>query len=303
MINKLSIDYPIDLYISWGTCINYAKILWKENILYKNSTTPFKNYIRYMDETVGFHCVIMGRFKWGLLCIDMCDASDWEIENIDEPHYYLKMQYNLNYKYKNNTIPFTYMVADPLSFEYNLANYQELYKSTYHANLVYGRWLAASLSRYNIAKKMRELGILFGGEYCMCPKGKGYDDHEQLGLLDYNKPREKILWDEYFKYQCISKSVLDAPGFGDITHRTIESFGIGIPVIRPKLKNITYNPIEPNTHYLDCGENGEYLRDCLDMIQKDNISNTLIQNAFLWYQNNASIVSFKTLILKIINKL
>ena len=297
------IDNPINIYTSWGTCINYSKILWNEHIVNDSSDSTFKPYINFMNNTIGFHCVIMARFSWGLLLIDMCDASDWEIENINEPHCYLKMQYNPNYKYTNNTVPFTYMVADPIDFEYNIYNYKEIYKNTYKTNIIYGRWFAASLSRYNIAKKMRKLGILSGGEYCVCPKGNGFDDHEALGLLDYIRPREKMSWNEYFQYQCISQSTLDAPGFGDITHRIIESFGIGIPVIRPKLKNITHNPIKPNIHYLDCGENGEALKECLDLIQDNSIKNTLIQNAFLWYKNNSSIVSFKELILKIINQL
>ena len=301
MNNIKLIDNPIDLYVGWGWCNNVASILWDNKTIQRNSHDNFKKYIDYIEKTINFQCVIIARYFWGTLFIDLCDLSEWEIEQIEEPHVYLKLQYNPNHKYKNNVKPFTYFVNDPIQIHSNIHKYREIYKNTYKSNLTYGRWTGISQQRYNIAKKMRSLGIMNGGEYCTTPRGSGYDDHEDQGLLDSIKPREKMCWDEYFKNQCFAMSALDAMGFGDMTHRMIESFAIGIPLIRPKLINQTINPIIINEHYLDCGKDGKNLQECLEKIKDEYWKNKLINNGIEWYENNACPSSFYNLILKIIN--
>lgn len=295
------ISDPIELFTAWGLCTNLSRIIWNRKTLEKSSNKNFEIYTQQIDKTINFQCVIMARYDWGVLFIDTCDSATWEIPEIKENHIYLKLQFDPSINYQNNVKPFTYIVNDPLSFHSNLIKYRELYNNCVKTNLTYGRWIGVSLSRFNLAKKMRSIGIMNGGEYCTTPKGTGYDDHEEQNLLDFIKPRERMSWSEYFKNQCFAMSSLDAPGFGDFTHRMIESFGIGIPLIRPKIKNITLNSIIENEHYLDCGENGENLEECLSKIMNTEYRQYLSLNAMKWYEDNASPVSFYNLLLKIIN--
>jgi hypothetical protein len=300
--NARLISNPIDIFIGDGLCKELSKLLWTPSINNQSSSKNFEKYIADIDKHIHFQCVIMARYDWGVLFIDACDASDWEISNIDEPYIYLKMQYNPKYQYKNNVKSFTYTTKTPLSFHNNVEQYRNIYAHSAKTNLTYGRWIAVSLSRYNLAKKMRSIGIMNGGEYCTVPHGSGYEDHEAQGLLDYIKPRERMGWDEYLKYQSYALSTIDTVGFGDFTHRMVESFGMGIPVIRPKLKNQTINPLLADEHYLDCGENGEYLEDCLRKIQDNYWRSKLINNGLEWYEENASPLSVNNLVLKIINE-
>ena len=295
-----NIDNPIDLFVGWGFCQNLANVIWSVDDINNTYQDTFVDYKQQIQNDISFQCVIMARYSWGVLFIDVCDDSSWEIKNIKEPHIYLKLQYNSNFNYKNNVKPFTYCVHNPIDLDNNITKYRELYKNTLKTSLVYGRWIGISLARYKIAEKMRTLGVYNGGEYCQTPKGTGYDDHEDMGLLDPISPRTKIGWDQYFKYMCSSESSLDACGFGDFTHRMIESFGIGIPLIRPKLKNNTCITLEADTHYLDCGEYGEKLEECLIKIKDINIRNELICNGMYWYDNNASPNAIKRMINTII---
>lgn len=292
---------PLDLFTGWGWCEQISKILWNNNIIKKNSINHFQKYIKQIEGTIKFQCVLMARFNWGILFIDVCDSAQWELQDIDEPYIYLKAQYDPTFKYQNNVLPFTYAVQEPLKFHNNIDKYKQQYLETYKTNFIYGRWCGISLDRYNLAKKMRSIGIMTGGEYCLVERGYGYENHEVDGLLDTIKPREKMGWDEYFRHQCFALSCLDACGFGDLTHRMVESFAIGIPVIRPKLKNKTFDPILENEHYLDCGSNGEYLIDCMEKIKDPYCRNKLINNGLDWYENNASPSGFYNLLLKLIN--
>ena len=96
--------------------------------------------------------------------------------------------------------------------------------------------------------------------------------------------------------------VIDACGFGDLTHRLIESFGIGVPVIRPRLKNSVASPLLPGVHYLDCGSGGANLAEVLEIAKNDRVRQAIIDNAFEWYQANCTQAAVRRLLNSIIER-
>lgn len=291
-----SIDNPINVFTPWGWGKDLTDIIFG-NV--SSSHKTFEDYIAVVNRDIHYQCVIFARYDGFLLVIDCCDAARWEIDNIDEPHLYLKLQYDPTFKYSNNVFPFTYVVNSPKTFFAALSDMRRTYADTPKTEEAYGRWIAVSLARYRISEQMRKIGIMNGGQFCIC--ATGYDDHEKNGLLDPVMPRCRMPWDEYFKNMCRARSCIDAMGFGDMTHRLIESFGIGIPVIRPKLTTLTYEPIEAGKHYLDCGTYGEKLAECIEQMRDDRIRDGLISNGFEWYVRNSSEHALKLLIEKILN--
>ena len=71
MNNIKLIDNPIDLYVGWGLCNNIASILWDNKTIQRNSHDNFKKYIDYIEKTINFQCVIIARYFWGTLFIDL----------------------------------------------------------------------------------------------------------------------------------------------------------------------------------------------------------------------------------------
>lgn len=292
---------PSNIYTPWGWSKDLTETIWPDAKPYV-SNKQIDRYLEKIQQDIHYQCVIFAEFSKKLLIIDCCDASDWEVL-IEQDHVYLKLQYNPKYLYKNNVMPFIYLPSNP-NFFFN--NYIRLYKEYIlhnHDLLTYGRWIAVSLERYNLAKNMRLLNIKTGGEYCLVPKGSGYDDHEALGLLDPYKPRERIPFNDYCSWINRAHSVLDCRGFGEFTHRMIECFGMGVPLIRPSMNNQTADPLIAGVHYLDCGENGKNLETCLNLLMNNNIRQSIIENAYDWYIRNIIPTSIKTKIYDIMEML
>lgn len=276
---------PKNIYTPWGWSKDLVDIIWPYNIKYINNNI-IDNYLKIVQKDINYQCVIFALFdKNKLLVIDCCDASDWEVP-INEEHLYIKLQYNPNYQYKNNTTPFIYLPSNPNYYFNNLQLLQNQYLNSNHDLNIYGRWIAVSLERYNMAKEMRKLGISWGGQYCLVPKGSGYDDQEENGLLDPYKPRERISFIDYCSWINRSMSVLDCRGFGEFTHRMIECFGMKVPLIRPKMTNQTLDPLQDGKHYIDCGTNGNNLQKAIDIIETKHLREDIIGNAYEWYINN-----------------
>jgi hypothetical protein len=279
---------PSNIFTPWGWSKDIVELLWDYNIPYQDNY-EINKYINKVQEDIHYQCVIFALFENNnLLVIDCCDASDWEIKINYHKHIYLKLQYNPNYHYTNRVFPFTYLPYNPKNFAKNIYNLQQNYSNTPHDLITYGRWIAVSLERYNLAKKMRSIGINYGGEYCLVKEGQGYDDHAAIGVLDPFAPRHRLSFDEYMQWVNRSKSVLDCRGFGEFTHRMIESFGIKVPLIRPRMQNITFDPLIPNTHYIDCGPNGDNLENALNILSNNKITLELINNSYEWYNNNST---------------
>ena len=237
------------------------------------------------------HCKVL----LGIAPRDCCDADNWELP-VAERHVDLKMQYNPAVSYRNNTYPFTYLPQKPLSFNTTLEQDRLEYAAASHDLMAWGRWIAVSLERYRLSEAMRSLGLHHGGQYCLVPRGNGYEEHEDRKLLDPVKPRERMDWTEYKKWLYRSAAVIDARGFGELTHRMIECLGLGIPVIRPKLLVNTFNPLVAGWHYIDCGKDGTRLAESLERLREAGTRERVIANGLSWYDNNASPAAVRALV-------
>lgn len=241
---------------------------------------PFAALCQKVMDDIKFACVLFAKYPWGTVAIDTNDCATWIV---DKPgiDMYLKMQYTFKPEYFRQVFPFTYIPIDVANFHKKLPAYKEKYARTPKTAKAWGRFIAVSLDRYHIAEKMKKLGLP-GGQYCICPTG--YETH----ALDAVKPRERMPFDEYLDHMCRASAIIDPMGFGELTHRIVESFAIGIPVIRPRLRANTADPIRCGQHYLDCGHQGEHLEECIEALQNPDTRNMLIQNGFEWYERNAS---------------
>lgn len=239
---------------------------------------------RVMRE-IGFRCVILARFDFGLVAIDCCDSNQWIL---DDPRIdlYIKMQFAAQTQYARPVVPFTYIAQRPAAFENLLNDYRAAYRSTAKQCLAWGRFIAVSLDRFHLAHAMHRHGVP-GGCYVLCDEG--YEDH----AFDEISPRRRLPFDEYLARMNQASWIIDAAGFGDFTHRLIESFGIGVPVIRPKLHNRTSDPLIAGVHYLDCGAGGEWLGETLEIARNPRIRSAIIDNAFDWYERNCTIAAIR----------
>jgi hypothetical protein len=245
---------------------------------------PFAALCQKVLKDVHFACVLFAKYSWGTVAIDCNDCSTWLVDVPEDVHkidFYLKLQYTTQPEYFRQVFPFTYIPIDVANFHKKLPAYRDKYQRTPKTAPAWGRFIAVSLDRYHIAAKMRKMGLP-GGQYCISPTG--YETH----ALDAVKPRERMPFDEYLDHMCHASSIIDPMGFGELTHRIVESFAIGIPVIRPRLRANTADPIRCGQHYLDCGHQGEHLQECIEAVQDPVTRHMLIENGRAWYEYNAS---------------
>lgn len=258
----------------WATDI--TDILWP-GIL--KDDIKFADLDARVAKEVGFPCVIFAQYDFGIVAIDCNDCDTWEV---DDPRIaiYLKCQYNPNHQYKQKVYPFTY-VPQKASFATDLEDYKYRYNNTHKIYPAWGRFIAVSLDRYYLSHAMGKLGIPGGGYVTTT---KGYEDH----YLDPVKPRQRMEFAEYMSHMFKSMAVIDARGFGDFTHRVVESFAIGIPLIRPRFTTAMADPLIAGVHYLDCGTKGERLKECVEAVQNPHLRKCMIQAGLDWYNKNCT---------------
>lgn len=243
---------------------------------------------------VHFPCVIFAEFSFGLVAIDCNDCDTYEV---DDPSIsiYIKLQFNPRHEYRQKAVyPFTF-VPQTGAFAANLNSYREQYARTLKIHSAWGKFIAVSLDRFHIAREMGRLGLP-GGVYVT--SDAGYEDHH----FDPVKPRQRMPFAEYLDFLCKSMAVIDAKGFGDLTHRSIECLAIGAPLIRPRLDISTANPLLPSVHYLDCGHRGETLGDCVTAAQNPRLRSSLVANGQEWYDKNCTPDGMRSLFHSILHK-
>jgi hypothetical protein len=103
-------------------------------------------------------------------------------------------------------------------------------------------------------------------------------------------------FDEYLGHMLAAGATIDAPGFGDLTHRTVESLGLGVPLIRPRLRTLTFEPLEAGVHYLDCGRRGELLPDCLEQLDEPWRREALVAAGLDWFERNCTPAGMRALL-------
>lgn len=273
-----------------GWAQDIVKMLWGD---VPEDNSKFIDLNKRVLDEVHFPCVIFAQYDLGIVAIDCNDCDTYEVDD-KRIKIYVKLQFNPKHKYKQKVYPFTF-VPQNASFALNLDSYRSTYSNTIKMYPAWGRFIAVSIDRYNISHQMGRLGLP-GGAYVVSKDG--YNDH----YLDPIKPRERMSFEEYASHMFKSMAVIDARGFGDLTHRTIESLAIGIPLIRPKFTNVTWDPLIPGVHYLDCGSRGENLQECVEAVQNSHLRNSLIQNGLHWYKKNCAPAGLQYMLSNIIGQ-
>jgi hypothetical protein len=264
--------------------------LWPE---VTRDDSPFATLNARVLKEVQFPCVALARYPFGLVAVDCNDCATYQV-NDPTIRVYVKLQYDPRFAYAiKATYPLTYVPQSPQAFTAELSRYRLSYRMGPKTAVAWGRFIAVSLDRFHVAHAMRSLGIPGG---CYVISKEGYEDH----ALDPVKPRERMPFAEYLENMSRAQAIIDACGFGDLTHRTIESLGVGVPLIRPKLVNQTYDPLIAGVHYLDCGRRGENLPNCLAVIGNDRMRSALIANGKDWFERNCTADAVRRLLREIL---
>ena len=100
----------------------------------------------------------------------------------------------------------------------------------------------------------------------------------------------------YVKEMAESKIILAVPGNSNFCHREIEGFGLGVPVLMPKLLNSYYNQLIPDYHYVSVDINWELDKPqaiaeairlrFLAVKNDDDFLNFVALNGLNWYKHN-----------------
>ena len=127
---------------------------------------------------------------------------------------------------------------------------------------------------------------------------------EEMGDMLMDDWRTRLSLFDYYKELAEQKIALSIPGHGNFTHREIECFGMGVPVIMPRLLNEYYNVLIPDYHYIsvetevpyDCGETPDNCKAMATAIKEkynevkddDELLKTIAGNAKRWYEENVA---------------
>ncbi len=116
---------------------------------------------------------------------------------------------------------------------------------------------------------------------------------EDLLILDW---KERLPEDMYYQELADAELALSVPGNGNFCHRELECFGIGTPVIMPRLLNSYYHPLIPDHHYVSVDINWEtdlvnhkeaaFRERYNSVVGKTEYLRFVANNAREWYDQN-----------------
>ena len=182
------------------------------------------------------------------------DFNDTDISQLDNSNVtkILKCQYNPSKTYQKS-IPYTYFPKD--------------------LNLL-----------QNMLKELRMTKRVLPFYF----RGKLRDKREEtIEILrhQFNFSEGKIGIQEYYRECATAKICLSLPGHGNFCHREIECFGMGVPVLMPKLINRSYNELIPDKHYICVEYDASKIIERCSNITTEELQN-ISANAMAWYEDN-----------------
>lgn len=128
-----------------------------------------------------------------------------------------------------------------------------------------------------------------------------------IKIIDKNNGDNNLDYPNYLKELSKYSCSLSLPGGNEMCNRDIESFAIGVPVIRPHLQINYKDPLIPNYHYINCYHACDYSIDGnAKFISYDDFSKNLVhvwnsiknndeylnfisKNARDWFLNNCTL--------------
>ena len=203
--------------------------------------------------------------------VDTYDKKLKEILRDPRCRVFLKVQYRESAynKYPFTKIkPWVFFEARPQEMQSQLENWRK-HKRTYKS--LYFRGKTGHKRREAILEHIKEKGVI-------------------------NPESNSVNYRQYLKESCQYKIILSLPGWGIFCHREIEGFGLGTPVLMPKLKNSLHNDLEPDYHYISVDvdtekENAKLAADKIverffQVIDDHEYLDFVAKNAMQWYDEN-----------------
>jgi hypothetical protein len=154
--------------------------------------------------------------------------------------------------------------------------------------------LATVLPKLRGAERTRR-GLYFRGSVGHQSRGVILTGLKQRGLLSTEV--DPVPFDTYCAELSAHRLALSLPGWGNLCHREIESFGIGTPVLMPRLLNRLHNDLVPDYHYIsvDTGKRTDpeniteaIERRYLEVVDDADLLGRISANAARWYDENAA---------------
>jgi len=264
----------------------------------------------YDDEQCGSPCVKMGdAFRahsgWGSVVWvndkavyieywDHVDVRSGKLSRIKKliesgapaPDIVLKCQYRPNHKsyseFPCKIVPFIYPSVNTHKegVTYHL-DFRKMFKKTVES----GKYEHTIFSRLADHKPRRKLVIeaqkVPNSDVALIGLNRG---HHQEARKD-----GRLGKDEYFSRLSKAMFSLDAPGNGACTHRMIETWAMGQPLIMPKQKNQAYVPWEAGKHYIACEHDGKDLVEVAKYyIEHYDEALQIAENGMKYYDDHCS---------------
>jgi len=121
--------------------------------------------------------------------------------------------------------------------------------------------------------------------------------HPDDSNLDIPRPMMETVDMKTFMTELTeSYLALATPGTGNFCHRELECFGLGVPVLMPRLINVYYDPLIPDYHYVsvDCNwekDSDEFISQAIrrryhEVIDNMDILKKVSKNAKAWHEKN-----------------
>lgn len=199
---------------------------------------------------------------------DYVNVSNGPLKHISKrdfkPDLTLKCQFRPDHAtYKDcpcPVVPFVYVSVDTHGDDkYILKARKAFQTSASKGEFTYS--LFGRLAKHKPRKKLFEIAAKIEKADVKAVAMNNGDHH---GGKDGRLPR-----DQYFAKMAESAFCVDGPGSGNITHRIIEAWAMGQPVICPQLKNAFYRPVEAGIHYIPVAEDYSDLPHVVAKYTKD----------------------------------
>jgi len=107
---------------------------------------------------------------------------------------------------------------------------------------------------------------------------------------------DKVSFLQYAHELCAHKLALSLPGHANCNHRELEAFGMGTPVLMPRLKNTYHEPLVPDVHYLsvECDTVKDPPKTCAEALREryhqvignEELLAYVRDNAVRWYDDH-----------------
>jgi hypothetical protein len=135
---------------------------------------------------------------------------------------------------------------------------------------------------------------------------RGNNGHGQRAQILEQLQRHSILgtapdatrYDDYCLELCKFHVALSLPGWGNLCHREIEAFGVGTPVLMPRLLNQLHDELVPDYHYISVNVHPDrdspgtiadaIVRRYREVADRADLLQSIAAHAMAWYDRNAA---------------